>query len=559
MVAEYEPDIVHLTGIDAREFREKSGRSGVSFGGGESVRGRDGADGYLIARSGSDEPAIARPVELAAAIGRRRRCYLVGTNFFYSAARICAELVRDAADAALGFRDDVESATAEAFFADFYRALSKKEWNVLYAFAWAWHRLFALEQNRLVGGGIVLWSSRSLVEPSDAIGKVAEAAEDVLKRSDDQTELGIEKRPLTVRIRPREELNYAALHNGESIFKRFWIERKSPGIVRNVRVLVELSHGVEKYEYRRSMTVRRWVEALEATIQPALTSILSRSIDEAVRTTVYVRVSIGDEILHEDTLRTSLLPPNEWRYSRESCRWLPSFVLPKDPAVLGVLDSAYRYLHVLERVSGFDGYQSARHRPERAVHDQVRAVWSAIQDLGLGYIAPPPTYTPLSQRIRGPSEVVANRRGTCLDLALLFAACLEAIHIYPVLFLTENHAFAGFWASPDAHDLFVRVPPESTDNLPLRPMLGQSVAWQVDGSEASNSELLGYVARGDLVPVETTQLAQPRALLTDAIGRGVVLFNDKTQFETMLDLRIARKVGGITPLPIHQRVRTGPA
>jgi hypothetical protein len=27
----------------------------------------------------------------------------------------------------------------------------------------------------------------------------------------------------------------------------------------------------------------------------------------------------------------------------------------------------------------------------------------------------------------------------------------------------------------------------------------------------------------------------------------------------MLDLRIARKVGGITPLPIHQRVRTGPA
>jgi hypothetical protein len=57
------------------------------------------------------------------------------------------------------------------------------------------------------------------------------------------------------------------------------------------------------------------------------------------------------------------------------------------------------------------------------------------------YINPPPTFTEKSQRLRTPSDIVMGKRGTCIDLTLLLAACLEYAEIYPVLFLLKDHAF----------------------------------------------------------------------------------------------------------------------
>lgn len=35
--------------------------------------------------------------------------------------------------------------------------------------------------------------------------------------------------------------------------------------------------------------------------------------------------------------------------------------------------------------------------------------------------------------------------GTCLDLAVLYAACLEAVGLHPLLFFMTGHAFCGCW------------------------------------------------------------------------------------------------------------------
>ncbi len=62
------------------------------------------------------------------------------------------------------------------------------------------------------------------------------------------------------------------------------------------------------------------------------------------------------------------------------------------------------------------------------VDKQVQAIWTAISlDYGLGYINPPPSYSENSQRLRTPWRVLHERRGTCVDLALLMAACLNGL------------------------------------------------------------------------------------------------------------------------------------
>ena len=49
------------------------------------------------------------------------------------------------------------------------------------------------------------------------------------------------------------------------------------------------------------------------------------------------------------------------------------------------------------------------------------------------------------QRVRLPHIVLEQKQGTCLDLAVLYAACLEAVGLFPLLFFIKEHAFAGCW------------------------------------------------------------------------------------------------------------------
>ena len=80
-------------------------------------------------------------------------------------------------------------------------------------------------------------------------------------------------------------------------------------------------------------------------------------------------------------------------------------------------------------------------------------MWTAlVNEYRLQYINPPPAYSTKTQRLRTPSEIVGSNSGTCIDLALLLASCLEYIGIYPVLVLLTGHAFVGYWRSDTVHD-----------------------------------------------------------------------------------------------------------
>src|SRR5205823_551536 len=160
-----------------------------------------------------------------------------------------------------------------------------------------------------------------------------------------------------------------------------------------------------------------------------LTSSLMRSLQESAHTGMLVEVKCDGQEKFQDTFRVTLLPVDEWRDDDENRQWLPSFVLARDPAVARIIQSAQRYLRALsdDNAAGFDGYQA----DEDGVDLQMQALWWALCcDHPLDYINPPPTFTKASQRLRVPSQVLQAGRGTCIDLALLLAACIEHVDMY---------------------------------------------------------------------------------------------------------------------------------
>jgi hypothetical protein len=226
-------------------------------------------------------------------------------------------------------------------------------------------------------------------------------------------------------------------------------------------------------------------------------------------------------------------------------------VLPNDPAIKRVTRSAKKYLQALtdDPMAGFDGYQRITSKDCDSVHKQVQAVWNALlHEFKTGYINPPPSFENQSQRIRTPSQVLAEERGTCIDLALLLAACLEYIDIYPALFLLSGHAFMGYFTSATIHDEFgklfqsyfeIPIPWKSRGGMPPQP-------WILE--KDARRDVLDIVRAGGLVPLETTFLCNERGFF-DAAQQGRKNLTDSNRFESVFDVKRARQ-HHVVPLPI---------
>jgi hypothetical protein len=141
--------------------------------------------------------------------------------------------------------------------------------------------------------------------------------------------------------------------------------------------------------------------------------------------------------------------------------------------------------------------------------------------------------------------VLRGGKGTCIDLALLLAACLESVDIRPVLFLLRGHALPGYWRSPDAHAEFEGVGRPEVKRADEAATPAQRVAWQSYG----HPEVLSRVRALDLVPLETVELTR-RGSFREARARGAEGVSGDG-FEAMVDVALARK-HGVTPIPIRE-------
>lgn len=163
---------------------------------------------------------------------------------------------------------------------------------------------------------------------------------------------------------------------------------------------------------------------------------------EASRLDLTLTLSDAGGPVAEHVVPIRLLPPSHWGGGRSAPELLAAFVRPNDPAVDRVLREAAAKLAQAGRATAFEGYRGGR---KSRVWEMAEAIWAALCDRGIAYVLPPASFEETGQKVRGPSDVLERRVGTCLDLSLLYAACLEQAGLHPVLVLTTGHALVGLW------------------------------------------------------------------------------------------------------------------
>ena len=244
-------------------------------------------------------------------------------------------------------------------------------------------------------------------------------------------------------------------------------------------------------------------------------------LGEAVKASIRVSVVQGTEELAHVEQPLTVLAYDQWAGTRALPELLAAFCMPNNPAIDVLVGKASKILRDSYPELSMNGYQS---KSRDVVWKQVSALYSAIAAEGLQYAEPPASFGNDGQKIRTPDRILEGRVATCLDLAMLFASCLEQGGLHCAVLFKEGHAWVGVWLHsacfPD---------PLTDDVLAVRKR----------------------VASGEFLVFETTGVAQHhsrRPSLRIATEQGHDHLLEEESFRFAVDIHRAREVQ-IKPLP----------
>lgn len=487
---------------------------------------------------------------------------LVALSSCYTGRRLAPLTVAAGADLVIGFHQEVDDSSLPAFFASFYSA-----WRDGTPAMECLREAIAFNRDQPDHeglGAVTLWSARDLLGAAPRAPAPPKPAPSTPKAAVAPAPEG-----LVFDCEPEPGLNYSILHCSRGgLFRRFVVTALDRPPSDPLDVVARLDTGTgSPSECRFSVPAPARANAridLASLVALPLGGALLRERRETLKGAVNVTVGSAGRTLFQQTWTINLLPCDEWQDDHYGSHFLPSFVLPRDPAVRRVIGRAQGFLRaILDDPEGsFTGYPFKA--PADPADPQMQAIWHALVNaFRIDYIRSPPAYLKQAQRLRTPEEVLRGRRGNCIELALLLASCWEHIGFHTVLFLTSSHAFCGLWASVKARTLFFKSlrTPGVTDEIQGRhtPLGGTvvkrsaSASWMLT-EPIQYDAILRAVEDGSLLPVEATSMAR-RSGLEAAINiaktqlRNAIREVDGEYLDAMLDVRTARE-RGVTPLPI---------
>lgn len=241
------------------------------------------------------------------------------------------------------------------------------------------------------------------------------------------------------------------------------------------------------------------------------------------RVTGYLGISVKVNGVDDIRLVRDLdvLAYNEWSGLQVAPELVASFVTPNHPFIAKVQRRAAEKMKEWTGNSAMCGYQR---QSENDVRKQMAAIFAALEEQSVAYSMPPAGFEIGCQKIRLCDEISSQKLGTCLDLSVLYASCLESVGLNPVLVFIKGHAFVGCWLVPES------FPSPCQDDFSL---LSKRFSEDV----------------GEMTVVECTLFAGGTSASFEEAERAAKNhFLDEKKFDFFVDVKSARAVG-IRPLP----------
>ncbi|HNT81084.1 MAG TPA: DUF3320 domain-containing protein, partial [Bacteroidia bacterium] len=169
---------------------------------------------------------------------------------------------------------------------------------------------------------------------------------------------------------------------------------------------------------------------------------LLNKLSETERTNITIEVSENNTAFIKESIPINVHPLEHFGGFQNLPELIAAYITPNHPYIYHIKRKAVGILEKQGLKTAFEGYQS--NDPERVLQS-MSAIYSAIQSEDIVYSSLPPGYEETGQRLRLLNTIQAEKFGNCIDISLLFAACLEAVDLNPILIIVRGHAFVGCW------------------------------------------------------------------------------------------------------------------
>ncbi len=184
-----------------------------------------------------------------------------------------------------------------------------------------------------------------------------------------------------------------------------------------------------------------------STIPIQMSTTFLSQLTERLLGQIHIEIIAEGESLFKESYEISLLAFDQWGGISVLPEMLAAFVTPNHPAIIPIIKRASDILGNWTNSPSLDEYQ--RRDPNR-VKKQMAAIYEAIAEQQISYCSVPASFEESGQRVRLYDDLLSNKLGNCLDMSLLYAGCLEAVGIHPIVTIIRGHAFAGGWLIPDS-------------------------------------------------------------------------------------------------------------
>ena len=242
-------------------------------------------------------------------------------------------------------------------------------------------------------------------------------------------------------------INFALQQNHVPIIREIVLRNTGEAQIDNIDLVVsfEPEFAMEYSQHLDSIAAGKFVKI--SVVPISVSTEFLANLTERIKGTVTLAARSGDELLAEKHCDISILTFNEWGGSCIMTESLAAFSTPNHPGVAVINKRASEFLGKWTGDPSLNAYQSRDHN---RVKFQMAAIYEAIAEKAITYCVSPASFESQGQRIRTVDEIMSLKMGNCLDMTMLYASCLEAAGLHPLVILTDNHAFAGCWLIPDS-------------------------------------------------------------------------------------------------------------
>ena len=245
-------------------------------------------------------------------------------------------------------------------------------------------------------------------------------------------------------------------------------------------------------------------------------------LSETEKANITIEVYEKEVAILNETIAINIQPLEHFGGFQVLPELIAAYVTPNHPYIYHIKRKAIEILEKQGLKTAFEGYQS--NDPERVLQI-MSAIYSAIQSEEIIYSSLPPGYEEMGQRLRLLNTIQQEKFGNCIDISLLFAACLEAVDLNPILIIVRGHAFVGCWLQDEKFSEIV-----NDDKTAITKRLSKGIR--------------------EMAAVEATSVCKGNNVkFSDALNAGEAQLVQKEDFLLSVDIKRARTLR-IRPLPL---------